>query len=147
MVLLNITEASWTTRMCSIDSLSLIQIFAVSFLAILFLQSGLDKVFDWKGNLEWLKGHFAKSILGGMVLVLLGIITLVEVAAGIFSAIGAVNILFGNGDFMAFIGAVLSAVALLMLFFGQRMAKDYAGAGGLVPYFILTLATLYILVF
>ena len=147
MVLLDIAEASWTTRMCNIDSLSLMQIFAVSFLAILFLQSGLDKVFDWKGNLEWLKVHFAKSILGGVVPVLLGVITLVEVAAGVFSAIGVVNILVGNGDFMAFIGVVLSAVALLMLFFGQRMAKDYAGAGGLVPYFILTLVTLYILVF
>ena len=133
--------------MPNIDSLFLIQVFAVSFLAILFLQSGLDKVFDWKGNLEWLKGHFAKSILVGMIPILLGVITLVEVAAGVFSAIGAVNILIGNSDFMAFIGAMLSAIALLMLFFGQRIAKDYAGAGGLVPYFILTLATLYILVF
>jgi len=147
MFLLDITEASWTTRLCNIDLLSLIQIFAVSFLAILFLQSGLDKVFDWKGNLEWLKGHFAKSILEGMVPFLLGVVTLVELAAGIFSALGVVNVLVGNGDFMAFIGAVFSAIALLMLFFGQRIAKDYAGAGGLVPYFILTLATLYILAF
>ncbi len=147
MVLLDVAEASWIIRMPNIDSLFLIQVFAVSFLAILFLQSGLDKVFDWKGNLEWLKGHFAKSILVGMIPILLGVITLVEVAAGVFSAIGAVNILIGNSDFMAFIGAMLSAIALLMLFFGQRIAKDYAGAGGLVPYFILTLATLYILVF
>lgn len=147
MVLLDVAEASWIIRMPNIDSLFLIQVFAVSFLAILFLQSGLDKVFDWKGNLEWLKDHFAKSILVGMIPILLGVITLVEVAAGVFSAIGAVNILIGNSDFMAFIGAMLSAIALLMLFFGQRIAKDYAGAGGLVPYFILTLATLYILVF
>ena len=120
--------------------------FAVFFLAILFLQSGLDKVFDWKVNLEWLKGHFANSILGGMVPVLLGMITLVEVAAGFFSAIGVINIIAGNGDYIAFIGALLSAMALLMLFFGQRIAKDYTGAVNLVPYFILTLATLYILV-
>ena len=146
MVLLDIAEASWTTRIYNIDSLSLMQIFAVSFLAILFLQSGLDKVFDWKVNLEWLKDHFANSILGGMVPVLLGIITLVEVAAGVFSAIGVINILIGNGDYIAFIGALLSAKALLMLFFGQRIAKDYTGAVSLVPYFILTLATLYILV-
>ena len=65
MVLFDIIEATWTTRICNIDSLSLMQIFAVSFLAILFLQSGLDKVFDWKVNLEWLKGHFADSILAG----------------------------------------------------------------------------------
>ena len=147
MVLFDVIEASWTTRVCNIDSLSLMQIFAVSFLAILFLQSGLDKVFDWKVNLEWLKVHFAKSILARMVPALLGVITLVEVAAGLCSAIGVVDILIGHGTYMAFIGATLSAVAMLMLFFGQRIAKDYAGAGGLVPYFILTLATLYMLVF
>ena len=75
----------------------------------------------------------------------MGIITLVELSAGLFSAIGALNILVGNSDFIAFIGVWLSNLALLMLFFGQRIAKDYAGAGALVPYFILSLATLYIL--
>lgn len=147
MVLFDIAEASWTTRICNIDSLSLMQIFAVSFLAILFLQSGLDKVFNWKVNLEWLKSHFANSILQGVVPILLGVITLFEVTAGVFSTIGVINIIFGCGDFLAFIGAVFSALSLIMLFFGQRIAKDYAGAGGLVPYFILALATLYILVF
>ena len=67
MVLFDIVEASWTTRICNIDSLSLMQVLAVFFLAILFLQSGLDKVFDWKVNLEWLKSHFANSILGNVV--------------------------------------------------------------------------------
>jgi hypothetical protein len=28
------------------------------------------------------------------------------------------------------------------LFFGQRMAKDYAGAAGLVPYFLLALVAI-----
>ena len=41
-------------------------------LGILFIQSGLDKVFDWKGNLEWLNGHFSKTFLGGFVPVLVG---------------------------------------------------------------------------
>jgi hypothetical protein len=31
------------------------------------------------------------------------------------------------------------------LFFGQRMAKDYPGAATLVPYFLLTLAAIYLL--
>jgi hypothetical protein len=44
-----------------------LQIFASAFLAILFLQSGIDKVVDRRGNLEWLKGHFAKSPLAGVV--------------------------------------------------------------------------------
>lgn len=145
MFLLNISESSFIIRICNVDPISLIQIFALLFLAILFLQSGSDKVFDWKGNLEWLKAHFANSILAKIVPVSLGIITFVELAAGLFSAIGALNILVGNSNFAAFIGVSLSNLALLMLFFGQRIAKDYAGAGVLVPYFILSLATLYIL--
>ena len=146
MIFLNITEGISKIGIHNIDTISLMQIFSVSFLAILFLQSGLDKVFDWKNNLDWLKTHFAKSILKGMVPLLLAIITFIELISGVFSAIGVVNILVGNGNFLAFIGVVFSSLALLMLFFGQRIAKDYAGAGALVPYFILTLATLYIMV-
>jgi hypothetical protein len=40
---------------------------------------------------------------------------------------------------------VISAVAITALFFGQRMAKDYAGAAVLVPYFLLTLVAIYLL--
>jgi len=32
----------------------LMQIFASGFLAVLFLQSGIDKIVDRRGNLEWL---------------------------------------------------------------------------------------------
>ncbi len=131
---------------CGLAPMQILQIFSTAFLAILFLQSGLDKVFDWKGNLEWLTGHFSNSPLKGMVPLLLGVITLVETAAGAFSAIGAGTLFLGGSVCFGFIGATLSAVALLMLFLGQRLAKDYAGAGGLVPYFILTLITMYLLV-
>ena len=144
MVILEIVQESWTTKLCNIDSLSLIQVFAVLFYYFIFT-IWIDKVFNWMGNLEWLKVHFAKSILSGVVPLLLGIITLIEVLAGVISAIGVVNIIVGNSNFIAFIGAMLSAMAILLLFFGQRIAKDYAGAGGLVSYFILTLGTLYIL--
>jgi hypothetical protein len=38
----------------------------------------------------------------------------------------------------AIAGAQLAALNIVMLFFGQRLAKDYAGAASLVPYFILS---------
>jgi len=123
----------------------IVQIFVSAFLAILFLQSGLDKVFDFKGNLGWLQGHFEKSFLKGMVPVLVVTITLVELAAGAASAIGVVQVLLSKSFCWAFIGTGLSALALVMLFFGQRVAKDYEGAGNLVPYFILTIINLYFL--
>jgi hypothetical protein len=123
----------------------LTQIFASAFLAILFLQSGIDKVIDRRGNLEWLEGHFAKSPLTGVVAVLLTTITILEVAAGALSAIGCIILIVSRETTVAFYGAVSSAVVLIALFFGQRMAKDYAGAAVLVPYFLLTLVTIYLL--
>ena len=123
----------------------LLQIFASAFLAILFLQSGIDKIVDRRGNFEWLKGHFAKSPLAGMVPALLICITVLEVAAGALSAIGCVLVILLKDSTIAFYGAIFSAAAVTALFFGQRMAKEYAGASVLVPYFLLTLVAIYLL--
>src|SRR5215470_20451972 len=120
------------------------QIFASVFLAILFLQSGIDKIVDRRGNFEWLKGHFAKSPLAGIVPALLICITILEVAAGALSAIGCVLVVLLKDSTIAFYGAILSAAAITALFFGQRIAKEYAGAAVLVPYFLLSLVAIYL---
>ena len=123
----------------------LLQILVSAFLAILFLQSGIDKVVDRRGNLEFLQGHFARSPLAGIVPLLVTLITIMEVLAGVLSAIGCVVILAVHNSVIAFYGAVISAISILALFFGQRMAKDYAGAAVLVPYFLLCLVAIYLL--
>jgi diacylglycerol kinase len=123
----------------------LVQILVSAFLAILFLQSGIDKVVDRAGNLEFLKGHFAKSPLAGFVPLMVTAITILEIAAGGLSAIGCALIIFSHDSAIAFYGAVISAIAIIALFFGQRMAKDYAGSAILVPYFLLTLVAIYLL--
>jgi hypothetical protein len=125
--------------------LFLLQLLVSAFLAILFLQSGIDKIVDRQGNLQWLTGHFSKSPFAGMVPLMLGVLTLVELAAGLLSGIGFLAILFMRNPTIAFYGAVVSAIAILCLFFGQRMAKEYAGAAVLVPYFLLTLVAIYLL--
>lgn len=127
------------------NAICLLQLLISAFLAILFLQSGIDKVVDRRGNLEWLQGHFAKSPLTGIVPAMVTAITILEIAAGVLSAIGCVVIIFSRDSIVAFYGAVISAIAILALFFGQRMAKDYAGAAVLVPYFLLALAAIYLL--
>jgi hypothetical protein len=127
------------------QAISVMQILASAFLAILFLQSGIDKVIDRRGNFEWLKGHFAKSPLAGVVPALLICITILEIAAGALSAVGCVLVILLNDSTIAFYGAILSAVAIMALFFGQRVAKEYAGAAVLVPYFLLTLVAIYLL--
>lgn len=117
----------------------------LALLAIVFLQSGIDKVVDWKGNLGWLQSHFANSLLKNVVPLSLGIITLLELAAGATAIVGAILLYFQNDNCIAIISAILSAVTFLMLFLGQRLAKDYPGAQGIVVYFIPTVFLLYIL--
>ena len=127
------------------EATCVMQVLASAFLAILFLQSGIDKIVDRRGNFEWLKGHFAKSPLAGIVPALLICITILEVAAGALSGIGCLVIVVLKDSTIAFYGAVLSAAAITALFFGQRIAKEYAGAAVLVPYFLLTLVAIYLL--
>jgi len=129
----------------SAGAVYLMQILVAALLAILFLQSGIDKIVDRRGNLEWLKGHFAKSPLAGTVPDLLTAMTILEVAAGVLSALGCVLVLVMRDTTVAFCGAVISAIAIIALFFGQRLAKDYAGAAVLVPYFLVALVAIYLL--
>jgi len=65
-------------------------LFTALFVSVLFVQSGLDKIFDWKGNLGWLKGHFSETFLAGMVPMMLGVITVMERATGALAAVGLV---------------------------------------------------------
>lgn len=122
--------------------MDLMRVIVSAFHAILFLQSGIDKIVDRKGNVSWLTGHFAKSPLASLVVPMLSVLTLVELAAGALSGVGVLMLLFTGSRVVAALGALLAALALLMLFFGQRMAKDYAGAAGLVPYFIVAVLSL-----
>ena len=119
-------------------------LFGALFFAILFIQSGLDKVFDWKGNIAWLTGHFEKTFLGSMVPMLLGTITVTELATGFLSAAGIIYFFVIGSTVVIFYAVVIGAASLSALFFGQRIAKDYAGAAVLVPYFLLALALMYL---
>lgn len=112
-------------------------LFAALLVAILFIQSGLDKVFDWRGNLEWLTGHFSKTFLSRTVPPMLATITAMELATGVLSGIGIVYFLLTGSLAFIFYASVLGAASITALFFGQRVAKDYAGAAVLIPYFIL----------
>lgn len=116
-----------------------------AFFAIAFLQSAADKWIDRKGNLAFLTSHFAGSPLRGLVLPMFWGITVVESVAGVLAAIGTVQILIGAGTTMALWGIVLSILSLLCLFFGQRLAKDYAGAVVLASYFAVALLGLMLL--
>jgi len=121
------------------------EILILLFLIVTFLQSGFDKITDWKGNLDFIKGHFANSPLKNMVPLLLGTILIIEVIAGILMVVGVYQLATSGIKEIALLGLELSAITLIFLLIGQRLAKDYAGAMTLAVYFIVTVFGVYLL--
>ncbi len=120
-------------------------IFCIGFLAIVFLQSGIDKLLNYKRELGWVQQKFTRSMLHHYVSVLFLVLTLTESLSGLLCLAGTINLLItGKVDF-ALYGAWSSCLAMLMLIFGQRMTKDYTGAASLVPYFVVSLLGLHFL--
>lgn len=115
------------------------------FLIIVFLQSGLDKLTDWRGNSGWLKEHFAKSPFKNSVSLLLGTITVLELATALLCLVGLVHLLLHDNKDFALYGALTGAISLLMLLLGQRVAKDYEGAKTIVIYLMPTVFLLFLL--
>lgn len=106
------------------------------FLAITFVQSAYDKVFGWKENLEWLTGHFSKSVLRNNVPAAMFLLLGLELIAGILSLAGCVELFINGGRTFGFYGAVFSCISLLVMLLGQRLAKDYDGARTIAIYFV-----------
>jgi len=121
------------------------EILILLFILITFLQSGIDKLVDWKGNTGWLKEHFSGTMLSGVVPLMVGIILIIEVITGILAIAGLFQLVVNNEPVFALYTCVLACVTLLMLLFGQRIAKDYAGAFTLTGYFIVSIFGVYIL--
>ena len=109
------------------------------FIVITFLQSGLDKIIDWNGNIDWLKGHFSKTFLAGQVSLMVSIILIIEVITGLLAIGGIIQILSSGLTTLALYACILAAITLLMLLFGQRVAKDYAGAFTITGYFVVVI--------
>ena len=117
--------------------MELCQIFIAIFLFIAFFQSGLDKVIDRKGNLDFLKAHFSDTPLIKIIPIMLLILTFLEIIGSLMLGYGVYYAFVNRSTLWIFYGFVVIAITIIMLFAGQRIAKDYLGAADLVPYFIL----------
>lgn len=122
---------------------NLMQLLFSLMISILFIQSGVDKLVNWKGEKAFYADHFKDTILGPTVPLLMPVITISELAAGFLSAIGIIMLLVTGDTTMGFLGMLMACLSIIQLFLGQRIAKDYAGAATLVPYFLLAAAGLY----
>ncbi len=121
------------------------EILILLFILITFLQSGLDKIFDWKGQIDWLQSHFKDTFLGSMVPLLVGVLVVLDLLTSVLSIIGIYQLAIHNEFTIALYATITAAIVLLMLLFGQRIAKDYAGAFTIVGYFIVVIFGVWLL--
>ncbi|MFY7670666.1 DoxX family protein [Tenacibaculum sp. MEBiC06402] len=121
------------------------EILLLLFLIVTFLQSGIDKVTDWNGNLSFIKDHFKSSPLKNMVSPLLAVILILELMAGALMFVGVFQLATTDQTNLALLGVELSALCLIFLLVGQRLAKDYAGAMTLAVYFMIAIFGVYLL--
>lgn len=111
----------------------------LAFFVIVFGQSAIDKMINFKSELNFLKGHFAKTFFSKTVPLMLVVITLLELATALAGLIAITEIVRVHHFGFAKISGALAAVSLLSLLLGQRVAKDYAGAMTIVIYLIPTI--------
>lgn len=113
------------------------------FLAVTFLQSAYEKIFYWKDSVIWLKEHFSKTRLKNQVPLALLHLLILELISGVLSVVGAIQLISNSGREFGLYGAIFSCITLLMMLFGQRLAKDYDGARTIVIYFIPAVMAVY----
>lgn len=121
------------------------EVLTLLFLIVTFLQSGIDKLTDWNGNVSFIKDHFKNSPLKNSVPLLLAIVLVVELAASFLMISGVYQLYTSELKELAILGIELSALSLIFLLIGQRLAKDYAGAMSLAVYFIISIIGLFLL--
>jgi uncharacterized membrane protein YphA (DoxX/SURF4 family) len=112
-------------------------------LAVTFIQSGYDKAIYWNDNLTWLKSHFEKTRLKNHVPLALFHILILELISGILAVVGCIQLMVNNGRTFGLYAGIFSCITLIMLLFGQRLAKDYDGARTIIIYFIPAVMVVY----
>jgi hypothetical protein len=126
-----------------IEPQTVILIFTGLFFSILFIQSGLDKVLNWKSELDFNKEHFGKTMVKPFIPLMFTLLTGMELSSGILSITGLILIWKTGKQIIPFYASCQCAITLICLFLGQRISKDYAGAQSLVSYFIVSLIAVY----
>ena len=129
-------------KIFNFNAIEIVQILSSIFFAIVFFQSGTDKVIDRKGNINFFENHFKNTLFHKIYAQALTALMLLELIAASLCAYGCIySIVYKNTDFI-FYGLLVTSFILLSLLLGQRIAKDYVGAADITIYFILCIITI-----
>ena len=129
-------------RFLNFSNLEISQILVSIYFSIVFFQSSIDKIIDRENNILFFNEHFKNTIIKKFVPMLLTSLAVLEFFVASLNALAIIySLLYSNLTFI-FYGLLACGVVLLMLLFGQRLAKDYVGAADITIYFILCIITI-----
>ena len=124
------------------NNIEIVQILVSIFFSIVFFQSSIDKVNDREGNLKFFSQHFKETIFQDYTSLSLDLLALLEFFSAFLCFLGIFYKVLYNDSIFIYYGLLMSAIVLLSLLLGQRLAKDYAGAADITIYFILCIVTI-----
>ena len=129
-------------KILNFNAIEIVQILSSIFFAIVFFQSGIDKIIDRKGNLNFFENHFKNTLFHKIYTHALTTLMLLELIAAILCAYGCIySIVYKDTGFI-FYGLLVTSFVLLSLLLGQRIAKDYVGAADITIYFIMCIISI-----
>jgi len=124
------------------NNIEIAQILVSIFFSIVFFQSSIDKLNDREGNLKFFNQHFKETIFQDYTSLSLDLLVLLEFFSAFLCFVGIFYKVLYNDSIFIYYGLLMSAIVLLSLLLGQRLAKDYAGAADITIYFILCIVTI-----
>ena len=124
------------------NNIEIAQILVSIFFSIVFFQSSIDKINDREGNLKFFNHHFKGTFFQNYTAISLNLLTLLEIISAFLCFSGVLYKLSYHDSIFIYYGLLMSAIVLLSLLLGQRIAKDYVGAADITIYFILCIVTI-----
>ena len=124
------------------DNIEVAQILVSIFFSIVFFQSSIDKINDREGNLKFFNQHFKETFFQNYTSISLNLLAFLEITSAFLCCLGIFYKLLHHDSIFLYYGLLISAIVLLSLLFGQRLAKDYTGAADITIYFILCIVTI-----
>ena len=124
------------------NNIEIAQILVSIFFSIVFFQSSIDKINDREGNLKFFNDHFKGTFFQNYTSKSLNLLTLLEITSAFLCFLGILYKLLYHDSIFIYYGLLMSAIVLLSLLLGQRLAKDYVGAADITIYFILCIVTI-----
>ena len=124
------------------NNIEIAQILVSIFFSIVFFQSSFDKINDREGNLIFFKQHFKGTVFQNYTSISLTFLALLEILSAFFCVLGIFYKIFYFDSIFIYYGLLMSAIVLLSLLLGQRIAKDYVGAADITIYFTLCIITI-----